>query len=85
MQKTVNIDFYKVVMPDTVPNTFHAFLARIAQVPIQDEARSREITGDPVRLQQLQHQRGHLEGDMVRTTMDTRVLHFLGEILRCHE
>ena len=83
MKKTANIDFYKVVMPENATNMSHALLARIGQIPIQDEARSREITGDLVRLQQLRHYGGHLEGDMVRTT--TRVLHILGEILRWQE
>ena len=71
MPKTVNIDFYKVVMPENAATTFEALLARIGQIPMQDEARTREITGDPVRLQELHHHGGHLEGDMVKTRMDT--------------
>lgn len=71
MPKTINIDFYKVVMPENAATSFDALLDRIGQIPMHDEARTREITGDPVRLQEVHHHGGHLEGDMVRTRMDT--------------
>src|SRR5258707_7859842 len=72
MPKTVKIDFFKVVMPEDAGMTFEALLNRIGQIPLQDEARTQEISGDPVRLQELHHQQGgHIEGDMVRTRMDT--------------
>ena len=71
MPKNVNIDFYKVVLPENAATTFEALLDRIAQIPLQDDARTREITGDPVRLQELHHHGAYLEGDMVRTRMDT--------------
>lgn len=71
MPKTVKIDFYKVVMPEAAATTFDAVLDRIQQIPLQNEARTREITGDPIRLQELHHHGGYLEGDMVRTRMDT--------------
>ena len=71
MPKTVNIDFYRVVMPENAETTFDALLNRIEQIPLQNDARTQEITGDPVRLQELHHHGGYLEGDMVRTRMDT--------------
>ena len=71
MPKTVNIDFYRVVMPENAATTFDALLDRTEQIPLQNDTRTREITGDPVRLQELHRHGGYLEGDMVRTRMDT--------------
>jgi len=70
MPKIVKIDFYKVVLPDGSGTTFEALLDRIAQIPLHDDVRTRDIHGDPVRLQELRHHVGWVEGDMVRTRMD---------------
>jgi hypothetical protein len=71
MPKTIKIDFFKVTMPDDAAVTFEAHLDAIQQIPLQDDARTRSLRGDPVRLQQLHHRAGCVEGDMVRTRMDS--------------
>ncbi len=60
MPKIVKIDFYKVVMPEAAATTFDALLNRIEQIPLQNEARTREISGDPVHLQELHQHGSHL-------------------------
>jgi hypothetical protein len=71
MPKTIKVDFFKVVMPDNAGTTFETLLDRIAHIPLNDDARTRQLNDDPVRLQELHHHADRIEGDMVRTRMDT--------------
>ena len=71
MAKTIKIDFFRVVMPQDAGTTFDALLDQIAEIPLDNETRTVTSQGDPVRLQELHLRIGYLEGDMVRTRMDT--------------
>jgi len=70
MPKTIKIDFFKVAMPEDAEEAFEALLNRIADMPIAEDVRTQRLSSDPVRLQELHHRGGYLEGDMVRTRMD---------------
>jgi hypothetical protein len=69
--KTIKIDFFRVVMPQDAGITFEALLNQIAAIPLDNEARTVKTQGDPVRLQELHPRAGYVEGDMVKTRMET--------------
>ncbi len=70
MSKKLNIDFYKIRMPDRRTLSFESILQRVIQLPIKD--RCQKVHLSPIFLHQASvgWQSHCWEGEMIRLHMD---------------